>query len=357
MIGAALVAILSVFAGGMFAFLVSRRLRRIRGQLLALVVTASLLPAGAVVVAGLVMFKRHDLVILAVLAAVSAATSIALAALIAAKLGAGVVGLHNAAERLAEGDLSVRIAAQGPHELRELAGAFNEMASRLARLFETRRNLIAWASHDLRAPLSSLQAMIEALEDGLAEPDQYLPVMRAQVRVLSMLVDDLFELSRIETGTLALAPIEVRMEDLAADCVRTLWSEANRQGVRLSLVNGSGEAVARCDPDKVQRVLLNLLANALRHTPHDGAVAVHVGRDGPDVTIAVEDTGEGVPPDAMERVFESFWRADSARSSASGGAGLGLAIARGLVEAQGGRIWAENRADGGARFVFTLPAN
>jgi signal transduction histidine kinase len=230
------------------------------------------------------------------------------------------------------------------------------MAQKLSRLFETRRNLVAWASHDLRAPLSSLQGMIEALEDGLAEPGQYLPEMRRQVRTLSRLVDDLFELSRIETGTLTLALMDVSVTELAAQCVRSLLPTAERRGVHLSIQGGSQMARARCDPDKTERVLLNLLTNALRHTPDDGSIAVRVANAGAAVEVVVEDTGQGVPDGAVDRVFESFWRADPSRTPETGGAGLGLAIARGLVEAQGGRIWAENRPEGGARFRFTVPA-
>lgn len=356
MIGAVLIAVASVAAGGAAGALVLTRLRGVRGQLLLLAVGAALLPAVAVVVAGLVMFSTHELSILAILATASAFMSALLASMLASRIAGHVAGFRDAAARLAEGDLSVRIGEEGPQELRELAVGFNAMAQNLGRLFETRRNLVAWASHDLRAPLASLQGMIEALEDGLAESEQYLPEMRRQVRMLSGLVDDLFELSRIETGTLSLALMEVSVRDLAAGCVRSLLPEAERRGVRLAVEGDSGALLARCDPDKIERVLLNLLTNALRHTPEDGSIAVRVAEDGVAVRVAVEDTGQGVPAGAAERVFESFWRADPSRAGTTGGAGLGLAIARGLVEAQGGRIWAENRAEGGARFSFTLPA-
>src|SRR5438093_6351526 len=132
--------------------------------------------------------------------------------------------------------------------------------------------------------------------------------MRSQVRTLSMLVDDLFELSRIETGTLTLALMDVSLSELAAQCVRSLRPAAERRGVRLALENDHDSAHARCDPDKLERVLLNLLTNALRHTPEDGSIAVRVVADGDAVQVAVEDTGQGIAPDSIERVFESFWR-------------------------------------------------
>jgi signal transduction histidine kinase len=355
-IRAVIIAVASVLVGGAASAVALRRVRAIKGQLLLLGIGAALLSAAAVVIAGLVMFSTHDLIALVVLAAASAGTSAALAGFLAARIAARVSRFHDAAAELADGNLTVRIPEEGPEELRGLAVSFNAMAAGLARLFETRRNLVAWASHDLRAPLAALQAMIEALEDGVGEPDRYLPEMRTQVRTLSMLVDDLFELSRIETGTLTLALIDVSLAELAAQCVRSLRPTAERRGVRLAIENDQTSARARCDPDKLERVMLNLLTNALRHTPQDGSIAVRVVADGDAVQVAVEDTGRGIAPDAIDRVFESFWRADPSRGQATGGAGLGLAIARGLVEAHGGRIWAENRPEGGARFSFTVPA-
>lgn len=332
------------------------RIRTVRGQLAALGIAGVVLLATAVVAAGLVMFSAHDVAGLALVAGAAALAAGGLAAVLASRIATRVDRLRDAAGELAGGDLTVRIPEEGPRELRELANSFNEMARALGRLFETRRNLVAWASHDLRAPLASLQATIEALEDGLAEPTRYLPEMRGAVRSLSALVDDLFELSRIETGAVVLDLAEVPVAELAAGCVRALQSQAQARGVRLELAGAERAARARCAPDKVERVLLNLLTNALRHTPYDGSVAVRVADGQGGVSVAVEDTGEGLPTEDLDRVFESFWRADRSRSSATGGAGLGLAIARGLVEAHGGRIWAENRPGGGARFVFTLPS-
>jgi signal transduction histidine kinase len=320
-----------------------------------LAVAASLTPPVALVLAGLLMFKTHDVLVLGILAAASALMAAFLAGLLASRIASGITRMHNATERVAAGDLSARIAPAGPLELRELAATFNHTVAQLDRLFETRRNLIAWASHDLRTPLASLQAMTEALEDKLADPTQYLAEMRTQVRMLSRLVDDLFELSRIETGALSLGLMDVRIDDLAAECVSTVRVDATRRRIDLR-IDRDGEALARCDPDKIERVLMNLLANALRHTPSDGAVAVHVASGAGEVTISVEDTGDGLPAGSGDRVFESFWRADPSRTAATGGAGLGLAIARGIVEAHGGRIWAEDRSGGGARFVFSLPS-
>jgi histidine kinase len=200
-----------------------------------------------------------------------------------------------------------------------------------------------------------MQAMLEALEDGVGDPERYLPALRQQTLALGQLVDDLFELARIDAGALTLELRDAPVAVLVRSCLRGLEAEAEARGVTMVAQTDASDASVRCAPEKVERVLLNLLTNALRHTPSDGTVAVVVESRGREVLLSVEDTGEGLPVDGSERLFERFWRGDPARSKGNGGSGLGLAIARGLVEAQGGRIWAENRSEGGARISFTLP--
>lgn len=353
MIELALLVALGTLAAGVVAGLALRELPTVRLQLVALACLSVALPLAAVFLSGWAMYHMGDDVkILAVTSA--AATGAAVAGLLIARSIAGRLDrVRTAAGALARGDLASRVPAGGPAELEELAGSFNAMAEGLEQLFDARRELVAWASHDLRTPLASMQAMVEALEDGLGEPERYLPALREQVRTLSSLVDDLFELSRIDSGMLVLELRETPLEGLVESCVRALEPEAESRGIRLS-TRIDGPSTARCAPDKVERVLLNLLTNALRHTPSDGAVAVSLDASAGAVRIAVEDSGEGLPPEAVRRMFDRFWRGDRARSG--GGAGLGLAIARGLVEAQGGRIWAESRNGSGARVCFTLPA-
>jgi signal transduction histidine kinase len=227
------------------------------------------------------------------------------------------------------------------------------MAANLETLFDARRELVVAASHDLRTPIASITAMLEAIEDGLADTSEYLAPLQDQARRLASLVEDLFELARIDAGSLASDLTVVELGPLVASCVRGFEAEARAQGVRLEQRIEVASA-ARCAPDQVERVLLNLLTNALRHTPSDGTVAVAVAQAGGSVRVSVEDTGEGITPDTARRMFDRFWRSDPARDG--GGAGLGLAIARGLVEAQGGHMWAEPRESGGARVSFTLPA-
>ncbi len=197
--------------------------------------------------------------------------------------------------------------------------------------------------------------MLEALEDGLADPSRYLPALREQARTLAQLVDDLFELARIDAGVLTLEIRDAPLAALMQSCVRGHEAEARARRVRLAAELAGSDPTVRCAPEKVERVLSNLLTNALRHTPSDGSVAVVVEPLEREVRVSVEDTGEGLPADAVRRAFDRFWRGDPARARRTGGGGLGLAIARGLVEAQGGRIWAENRPEGGARISFTLP--
>jgi signal transduction histidine kinase len=343
----------ATLGSGLVAALVVRQLSTVRRQLVGLALLGVLLPLAAVVLSGVVMFQSgHDLTIL-VVAAASSTAALAAAILVGHAVVRPLERLRETALALAGGDLAARTDVSGARELSQLAESLNATAANLEQLFDARRQLVAWASHDLRTPLASLQAMLEALEDGLAEPDRYLPAMREQVRTLGMLIDDLFELARIDAGVLQLELRDSALSPVVESCLRGLEAEAEARQVRLE-ARVDGTVAARCAPEQVERVLFNLLTNALRHTPSDGSVAVVVEPGGDEVRVSVEDTGAGITQDALRRMFDRFWRADRARSG--DGAGLGLAIARGLVEAQGGRIWAENRPDGGARVYFTLPA-
>ncbi|MBA2298592.1 MAG: HAMP domain-containing histidine kinase [Actinobacteria bacterium] len=352
MIAFAVAVALGTLVVGLLAALGLRRLTTVRLQLAGLALLAVLLPLGAVVVSGIFMFQSgHDLTILAV-AAGSATAALGAAVVVGRSIASSLGGLADTSAELARGDLTARAPLRGPTELRVLATSFNEMAENIERLFDARRELVAWASHDLRTPLANMQAMLEAIEDGLAEPDDYLPALRDQVRALTTLVEDLFELVRIDSGALTLELREAQLAGLVNGCLRGLEAEARARHVSLE-ARVDDSVTARCAPEKVERVLLNLLANALRHTPSDGSVAVFVEPEVDGIRVVVEDTGEGLTAESLRRMFERFWRGDPARSAR--GAGLGLAIARGLVEAHGGRIWAENRPGGGARVSFTLP--
>ena len=355
MIGLGVLVALATLAAGFGVALALRMLPTVRLQLAGLALLAVVVPLTAVFLSGLVMFHMGDDVKILAVAAIAATAAVGAAAFLGASISSRIDRLRVASADLARGDLAARAPESGPRELAELGASFNEMASNLERLFDARRQLVAWASHDLRTPIASMQAMIEALEDGLAEPREYLPALRDQARRLAMLVDDLFELARIDAGVLQLELREAPLSDVVAACLRGFEAEARAKHVRLES-KVSGSATALCAPESVERVLFNLLTNALRHTPSDGSVAVLVEPGGEAVRVTVEDTGDGLPDGAPRRVFDRFYRGDRARTSGKAGAGLGLAIAQGLVEAQGGHIWAENRPDGGARVSFTLPA-
>jgi signal transduction histidine kinase len=352
----ALVVAVATLAGGLAAAGALRRLPTLRLQVAALALLCTLLPLAAVLLSGVVMFQSgHDLTILAV-AVASSTAALGGALAVSRSLSRRLQPLRRAAASLAGGDLEARAPEGGPHELAELATSFNAMAERIAELFDARTQLVAWASHDLRTPLASVQAMLEALEDGLAEPQHYLPALREQVERLGMLVEDLFELARIDAGALTLELHEAPLSSLVDSCLRGLEAEAQARRVSLG-ADVDDEVTVLCAPEQVERVLFNLLTNALRHTPSDGTVAVRAESRAQDVEVTVEDTGDGLAPEAVSRMFDRFWRGDRARTTEAGaGAGLGLAIARGLVEAHGGRIWAEPRPEGGTRVSFTLRA-
>ena len=222
-----------------------------------------------------------------------------------------------------------------------------------------RRDLIAWAGHDLRTPLASVRAIVEALADGVVEDPEtvqrYLRTAQRDILSLSALIDDLFELSQLDAGGLQLAQQPNSLADLVSDTIESFSTLAAQRQVTLT-----GEVAASVDPvmldgGKIGRVLANLVGNALRHTPPSGAVRVEVSRPGDEVLVRVSDTGEGIPAADLPHIFERFYRGDKSRNRATGGAGLGLAIAKGIVEAHGGRIWAESTMGAGACFAFVLP--
>jgi signal transduction histidine kinase len=220
---------------------------------------------------------------------------------------------------------------------------------------EARRALVAAASHDLRTPLASLRLLVDAIEDGVATGetrDRYLSEIRTHVAVLSDLIDDLFELSRIEAGDISWSLRQVELGELIGETVAAMRAPAEQRGIHLAAELPPGRVLAEADAEKVQRVLFNLIQNAIRHTPADGSVTVRARPHGGDVEVEVADDGEGIPEGDGERVFEAFYRGDASRGEE--GAGLGLAISRAIVEAHGGRIWLED-AMPGTRVRFTLP--
>ncbi len=221
---------------------------------------------------------------------------------------------------------------------------------------DARRHLIAAVSHDLRTPLASLRLLVESIDDGVATGEtraRYLRETRTHVEALTRLIDDLFELSRIEAGDISWTMRQVKLGELIGDTVAAMRAPAEARGVAINAELPPREVVALANAEKVQRVLFNLIQNAIRHTPADGSVTVRARAGGGEVEVEVADQGTGIPAGQGERVFEAFYRGEEARGEE--GAGLGLAISRAIVEAHGGRIWLEE-ATPGTRVRFTLEA-
>ena len=246
---------------------------------------------------------------------------------------------------LAIGVVSLRIASLAERERsREVAEA-------------ARRQMVAAVSHDLRTPLASLQLLVEAVDDEIVDEEtrrRYLATMRTNVDSLSTLIDELFELSRIEAGDIEWSIRQVELGMLVDETVAAMQPEAGAKGVEIRTQLGEGELRAKADPEKVQRVLFNLIRNAIRHTPADGSVTVRAKSDRAGVEIEVADTGDGIPAADRDRVFDAFFRGGEDASRSSDGAGLGLAVSRAIVERHGGRIWLEPGEDG-TRVRFSLP--
>jgi signal transduction histidine kinase len=221
-----------------------------------------------------------------------------------------------------------------------------------------RRDLVAAVSHDLRTPLTSLRLLSEAIEDDLVDRDtrsRYLAQMTVHIRTLSTLIDDLFELSRLEAGDIEWSMQQVRLDQLVEETVEAMRAQADAQRVAVRAAVPAGLEPARANPEKLQRVLFNLIQNAIRHTPADGSVTVLAEVNGTSVEVEVADSGEGLSAEDRMRAFEPFYRGGAGAARASGeGTGLGLTICRAIVEAHGGEIWFAD-SPRGARVRFRLP--
>ncbi|MEU0598449.1 HAMP domain-containing sensor histidine kinase [Streptomyces sp. NPDC006393] len=360
----ALYAFLGAAATGLAGAGVLRLIRR-RSLTVSLAVVAAVavgaMLAGTLVVAQAMFLSEHDLSVVTTVAAMAAVVSLVTALLLGRWVVARSRELALAARSFGEGG---DFAAPGTPATAELESLSRELAATSARLAESRereralessrRELVAWISHDLRTPLAGLRAMSEALEDGVAtDPDRYLKQIRAEVERLNDMVGDLFELSRIHAGSLALTRARISLYDLVGDALAGADPLAREHGVRL--VGDRVEPVpVEVDGKEMSRVLGNLLVNAIRRTPADGTVAVAAERSPEGVVLSVTDGCGGIPEEDLPRVFDTGWRGTHARTPPAG-AGLGLAIVRGIVEAHQGHTAVRN-IPGGCRFEVTLPS-
>ena len=264
--------------------------------------------------------------------------------------------LTAAAQQMERGDLTVRVPVASEDEIGQLAHAFNSMAGSLAQQEQFRRNLVSDVAHELRTPLTNLRGYLEAARDGLLAPDVALvDNLYEETMLLSRLVADLQDLAQAEAGQLKLVRQPAALPGIIEQAVAMLRPQADARGVHLSADLPTDLPQVDVDPERVGQVLRNLLNNAIAHTPADGLLTVTARAGEREVAISVRDTGAGIAPEHLPYVFERFYRADKARNRQTGGAGLGLAIARQLVVAHGGTITVDSEPGRGSTFTFTLP--
>jgi len=374
---AAVAVLLGVAGGGsgLVALILIRpavlgRLGGVRAQLVGAGLIGSLLLLGMMLAGARAMFiSEHDLALLLTMLTFAAALSVGFGLLYAMPLSSRIGRVRAGTERIAGGQLGSEVRVEGHDEVAGLADDFNRMARALERAAEreremeqARRDLVAAVSHDLRTPLASTRALIEALADGIATDRQterrYLSSASRELEHLSRLVDDLFELARIDAGLLQLTLEEASLHDMISDTISSFQPQAEQKGVRLAGEISGGVDPVLANPPRLQRVLHNLVSNALRHTPPDGAVTLRATREGEEARVEVSDTGVGIAAEDLHHVFERSFRGEQSRTRPerddAPSTGLGLAIARGLVEAHGGTIDVESDPGRGSRFYFTL---
>jgi signal transduction histidine kinase len=353
----------AVLAGG--TVLRRFRGRPVRAQALVVAVSSLLVTVAGVVAAALAMFiSTHDLVALFIVVAVATAMAVGAALQLGEDIGVGTKQVGHLARTMVDGG-DGPASFTGPGELAALAAELADVSARLDEsrrreraLEASRRELIAWVSHDLRSPLATIRAMAEALDDEVADDtatvQRYHRQIRGDAERLTHLVDDLFELSRINSGAVRLGPELVSIADAVAESLAGAASHAAVRDVTL-VEELDGLPVTEVSAREFSRALNNLLDNAIRHTPAGGRVVVRAGHDADGAVLQVIDECGGIPEPDLDRVFDVAFRGDTARRRDDGGGGLGLAIARGLVEAHSGSVEVANY-DRGCRFTVRLPA-
>ncbi|MBK8616127.1 MAG: HAMP domain-containing protein [Anaerolineales bacterium] len=265
--------------------------------------------------------------------------------------------MTSASRRIAEGHYDERVELRGNDELNQLAGSFNQMAEQLEQVESMRRQLIGDVAHELRTPLTAIKGTAEALMDGVlpASTETYQQI-HSEAGRLSRLVDDLQELSRVESRSTQLDIHPVDSASLIQTVTKRLKYQFDEKRVKLTLSLPRDPIHVLADEGRILQVLTNLIGNALQYTPEHGTVTISIERDKNEALISVADTGDGIPPEHLARIFDRFYRVDKSRSRARGGSGIGLTIAKHLVESHGGRIWARSAGkEKGSVFIFTLP--
>ena len=288
---------------------------------------------------------------------IAGAGGLALVSLVSHQMLAPLQALGGVASRLGRGDLNQRAVDSGPREVRQLARSFNRMAEDLQGAEERRRNLVADVAHELRTPLFNIQGYLEAVKDGLLEPnEETIDTIHQQALQLGRLVDDLRLLAQAEAGALHLDPEPDSLTEVARGTLEGARARAETNGIELCYEESEALPLVVMDRSRIAQVIGNLLDNAIQHTREGGIVTVSAELAGNgEAVVKVADQGEGIPGEALPMVFERFYRVDPSRARTTGGAGLGLTIAKRLVEAHGGEITAESVLGEGSTFSFTLP--
>ncbi len=360
--GISLIAGLAAYYFGWF-----ERSRRLAWTLLSGYLLSSLLTLLNVMVTTWRMFiEPHDRSLATILLLFATSIAMALGYFLSMAVTDKVSAVSEGARAIARGQLRTRVRVPGRDEVAELATSFNEMAEQLERadhqqreLEQMRRNLIAWVGHDLRTPLASVRAMVEALADGMVEDpatqQRYLRTAQRDIHALSLLIDNLFEMAQIDAGGLPLDRQPNALSDLLSDTLESFQSLATEKGVILGGDVEPGIDPVWIDARLIGRVLTNLVGNAIRHTPRGGYVHLYARPFNNDVEVAVRDSGEGIQARDLPHIFDQFYRGEQSRSRATGGAGLGLAIAKSFVEAHGGQISVTSERGEGTQFTFVLP--
>jgi signal transduction histidine kinase len=319
----------------------------------------------AVVVTTRLMFvSEHDALIVSAIVLGAGLVAFRVAGLVAGAVARDVSSVSAALTAVGEGERGLRIGSAARDEIGDLARSADAMADRLAEgerardaAESARRELVAAVSHDLRTPIASLRLLVEAVEDDIVDAEtrqRYLATMQTHIHSLSAMIDDLFELSRIEAGDIDWSMRQVELALLVDEAVAAMRPEARARRVDVRSELADAGLAAHADPEKIQRVLFNLIRNAIRHTPADGSVTVRAEAAAQAVEIEVADTGDGIPAAERARVFEPFYRGGEGAARGADGAGLGLAISRAIVETHGGRIWLAE-CERGTRVRFSLP--
>jgi two-component system, OmpR family, sensor histidine kinase BaeS len=318
------------------------------------VFTALMMEAGDSAEHAREMYDESVTTVVIAASVVAVLASVVLAIVLARMLATPLAEIGRAARRIADGDYKARVPREGPEELASLADSFNQMAASLERQEQMRRDFIANAAHELRTPLTNLQGYLEALRDGVITADRTTyESLHEEADRLVRLSRSLDALAEGDAGTSPPEPVEIDLALAIRSALDLAAPSIERAG--LTLRTEVPDALpARADPDGLAQVLANLLSNAVRYTPGGGAITVRAERRPGDLLVSISNTGEGIPPEDLDHVFERFYRVEKSRDRARGGAGIGLAIVKQLVEGSGGRVGADSR-EGMTRFWFSLP--